>query len=192
MKDKLIVIFPYILVGIIILYLFVKYDAINSGEETSEEEKVPGIEILLSNFFSFDAPEKINFVADEKIKFEGKSSAKIATDNMYGPTFVCDLTGILKKTKKVLVSFMSYSAAPVKESSVVISFSNDKGNVIYKNAALSEQFKINEWNKSFAQFEIDDALLAPENKIEFKAYVLNSKNEELYIDNFKVELLGLK
>ena len=193
MKNKVLQFFPYALVGIIIIYLAVKYDAMNRGVvESDVEVKALEIETLVTHFSSFDTLEKINFVADEKVKFAGKSSALIAKDNLYGPTFSYDSISVIKKTKKVVVSFMVFSTMPVKDATVVISFSNEKENVIYKNARISENFKINDWNKVLIEFEIDNSILANESKIEFKAYVYNPKNEEVYIDDFKVQLLSLK
>ena len=195
MKHKIIMVFPYVMVGVIILYLLLKYDAINRAEKVSAksaEESSLVIGNLLTSFSSFDTLEKISFVADEEIKFEGKSSAKITKDNMFGPTFVCATKEIIKHLKKVEVSFMTFSKMPIKESSFVISLGDEKENVIYKNAAFSPDFKVNEWNKSVFQFDIDNTLLTGDNKIEFKSYVFNPKNEELYMDNFKIELLGEK
>ena len=194
MKDKIIKLLPYIAVAVIVLYAAIKYDAVNKvlvepDEELSNEPKE---EILLSLKANFEEEGKIGFVPSDSIKFEGNKAAFIGKDNLYGPTFESDSLSLFKKTKRVEVSFMLRSSLIIKDALVVISFTNDKGNVIYESAGMTDGFKINEWVHIKNKFNIKSELLQKEQKIKFKAYIMNSKGEQLYIDNYEVNLFGFK
>ena len=193
MKDRIIKSLPYVAVAVIVLYLAVKYDAVNKGQAELEEEAKAATkeEILLSLKANFE-DEKIGFVPSDSIKFEGNKAALIAKDNLYGPTFESDSLLLFKKTKRVEVSFMLRSSLIIKDALVVVSFENDKGNIIYESAGMTNGFKINEWVHIKNKFEIKSELLAKEEKVRFKAYLLNSKGEQLYIDNCEVNLFGFK
>jgi hypothetical protein len=193
MKDRIIKSLPYLAVAAIVLYLAVKYDAVNKGQVEVEEDAnaAPKEEILLSLKANFE-DEKIGFVPSDSVKFEGNKAALIAKDNLYGPTFESDSLPLFKKTKSVEVSFMLRSSLIIKDALVVVSFENAKGNIIYESAGMTDGFKINEWVHIKNKFEIKSELLAKEEKVKFKAYILNSKGEQLCIDNYEVNLFGFK
>ena len=195
MKEKLIKWSPYILVGVIVLYLGIKYDRINRGlstEDPEETEQAAGpVEVnLLNQKFSFEEPCAINFVAEKDKKFEGNQSAHVKKDDLYALTFQYDSMNVMKKTKRVEINFQLMSNTPVKSSIIVVSFSNEKGNIIYKSAGMSDNFRINEWGNVFAKFEVDRELLKNEKNFVFKSYIMNEKGEEMFIDNLEINFFG--
>jgi len=197
MKDKIIKIFPFALVALIVLYLAVKYDGVNKGEVDADDDQEEVTEsgkeeILLSLKANFEEGEKISFAPSDSLKFEGTRAALMTKDILYGPTFESDSLSLFKKSKRVEVSFMLFSSLLLKDALVVVSFENDKGSVIYKTAGMLDGFKMNEWVHIKNKFEIDNVLLAKESKLKFKAYIMNAKGEHFYIDNLEVNLFGFK
>jgi len=190
MKEKIIKLSPYVLVFIIVVYLAVRYDKLNSGSNALSES-VSTERTLLHKLFTFEKPEEMSFESSANQKFEGEHSAIIKKEALYGPTFKYDSLDILKKIKRVEVSFRVFSSMPVKYSTIVVAFSNEQGaNVIYHNAGMADNFRVNEWSKVFAKFDIDNSLMANEDKLTFAVYTMNDKGEEIYIDNFEVNCFG--
>ena len=196
MKEKLIKAIPYILVGMVVLYLANKYDKINRGEveiDDDVEEVVvvqPTEVMLLDKKISFEIPGEASFVSVEDKKFEGTHSAIIKKDNVFGPTFQLDSLAMIKKIKRVEFSFKHFSTLPLKTVVLVLSISNDKGNVVYHTLGIPQAFKFNDWSDALAKFDVDNSLLQNESKLDFRVYVMNEKGEEFYMDNMEVKLFG--
>ena len=55
---------------------------------------------------------------------------------------------------------------------------------------MSDNFRINEWGKVFAKFEVDRELLKNEKNFVFKSYIMNEKGEEMFIDNLEINFFG--
>ncbi|MCX6180696.1 MAG: hypothetical protein NT150_02040 [Bacteroidetes bacterium] len=200
MNKKILSIFPYVLVVVIIVYLLITYDRINrgiveEGEIAEKEEKDLSSSSSSSKIFfsaSFDGADKIEFPSDSIIKFEGIGSAKIIASQLFGPTFVSNDAESLKKIKRVTASFMAYSEVMVIGPQIIVSISNDKKVIVYQAVQLPQQLRMKEWTKMEVTFPIDNGLLEKESKLECKVYVMNPKNEVFNIDNFKADLWDTK
>ncbi|MFZ9847688.1 MAG: hypothetical protein ACO3EE_05995 [Flavobacteriales bacterium] len=190
MKKRILFYMPLLGIAIIVIYLGVKYDAINKGEvdEDTSEVAVPATKIVFAYKNNFEDLASMSFVPSDSVKFEGSRAALIAKDNLYGPTFELDSLGILQQAQKVEVAFSYYPKLLLRKSSVVLSIDDGTNGVVWLNAGFSAQQKLNDWNKGSFSFVVDASKINALKYAKLKVYVHNPEKEELVIDNFEVNL----
>jgi hypothetical protein len=190
MKKRILFYMPLLGIAIIVIYLAVKYDAINKGEvdEDTNEESAPASKIIFAYKNNFEDPASMSFVPSDSLKFEGNHAALIAKDNLYGPTFELDSLNILQQTQKIEVAFSYYPKLLLRKSTVVVSVDDGTNGVIWLNAGFSAQQKLNDWNKGTFSFVMDASKLNALKYAKLKVYVHNPEGEELVIDNLEINL----
>ncbi len=126
----------------------------------------------------------------ETIKYEGEKSLLM---NEFSATFSYPLDSlpIHDFSKIIIASEVFCNFSDQTTASLVFSIENESGSYIWQGRQINKYIKAfsNWWPVSF-EISIDSKEIKPESKL--KVYVWNIDKQKAFIDNFKVEITGLK
>ncbi len=145
---------------------------------------------LLSFVATFEKGEKINFIPCDTLRFEGITSAYMAPEYLYGPTFINESLAVLRGLKKTEVSFLVFSPHTVLDADIVFCVESGSEKLIYASKKITQNLEKGKWNKVEVSLDIDPTILQDKQPLKLGVYLFNGNKQKLFLDNYSVKLLG--
>lgn len=187
---------PIILALVLLVFLWIKFETAKREEiEIVDAEK----EVTKKNMVeqlrfveNFEGNAKLAFTPNTEFQYDGKTSAYMGKDYVYGPTFICDSTSLIQLLDEAEVSFLIYAREPIDNMRLGFSIGDKKENFMYEAPLVEVIEATNVWVKRTLTLPIDKKMLAQKNvPLELRAYLIN-EGKEFCIDKFEVKLNSKK
>jgi len=186
MEKKILRLLPLGIVAIVLLYYVVHHSNENNEKLVLKDEW----KSLFQHMSDFESASSVPYITTDSMKFEGARSAHLKKETEFGPTFQFDSLPIIKQAMKVDIDCKMFSTSMLNSVQFVLSIENNNGAVLWKSASLGGNVKLGEWFTAHASIFIDPKLSAASTSSVLKVYVLTTKNEEIFVDNFNVNILA--
>ena len=192
MLSKIKLAFPILLLLVLLVFLWFKFETVQK-EDSAQNAVVPEKEMVVLVHFvdSFELASKLPCTPSKEVKFEGESSAFMAKDNFYGPTYILDSLPVLKESDEAEVSFMIFTKKPIVNLKLNFSVGDKTENLIFASLPLDEVREVASWVERKMIFPIDKKLFVNRSQLELRTYVMNEVGAEFYIDNLTVKIKSL-
>jgi len=193
MLSKIKLAFPIVLLLVLLVFLWIKFETVKKDEsEQITAEPVKEMVELIHYVDSFELTSKIPCTPSKEVKFNGESSAFMAKDNLYGPTYIFDSLPILKESDEAEVSFMIFTKKPIANLKLNFSVGDKAENLIFASLPIDEVREVATWVERKMTFPIDKKLFVNRSQLELRTYVMNEVGAEFYIDNLTVKIKSLR
>ena len=189
---------PVILGILVLIFLWYKFETLEKEEEPvavveQTVEKPKDYVQRFSFLENFEGASKIAFTPNNEHQYEGKFSAFMAEENLYGPTYVYDSLALIKTLDEVEVSFFIFTEEEIKDLKLIVAVGTVKENYIYHAPPVPEIKELGMWVKRTMFFPIDKKLLATkEGPMQIGVYLMNEGKNEFCIDHLEVKMKSLK
>lgn len=188
---------PVLVALAVLVFLWIKFETAKKEEvaivkdETEVTQRKNIVERLRFSE-NFEGGSKIGFTPNTEFQYEGKTSAYMGKDYVYGPTFICDSTQLIKSLDDAEISFLIFTKEPIDNMRLGFSIGDKKENFMYEAPLVETIEATNVWVKRTVILPIDKKMISQKNvPLELRVYLIN-EGKEFYIDKFDVKLNSKK